>query len=34
MTGASDERQGRAEEGTLPKIKAEDNPWYLLATCD
>jgi hypothetical protein len=27
-----DARESGASEQTPPKIKAEDNPWYLLAT--
>jgi hypothetical protein len=27
-----DERRSGAKEQAPPKIKAEDNPWYLLAT--
>lgn len=32
MSGTSDKPQGGVEEATPPKIRAEDNPWYLLAT--
>jgi hypothetical protein len=28
----ADKPESDAAEQTLPKIKAEDNPWYLLAT--
>jgi hypothetical protein len=28
----SGERENRREEEKAPRIKAEDNPWYLLAT--
>jgi hypothetical protein len=32
MSDEPQEPQGGAEEATPPKIRAEDNPWYLLAT--
>ncbi len=32
MSGESGEHRGRAGESKPPKIRAEDNPWYLLAT--
>ncbi|HWX14026.1 MAG TPA: hypothetical protein VNY06_04055, partial [Methylocella sp.] len=32
MSDESEEPQGAAEDTKPPKIKAEDNPWCLLAT--